>query len=291
MSSILSMIRAGRFHSSLNRPIVHCPMERQFLDEALHHETMHVLATNIAEEMFSRPISRSDFRTDLEDITPPFSRLWIEAACRIPGGTFKLGVLVRRFPPPAGDELASLINRGGRTLIECPDKYGHYVDFVMFTEYEARVILTAMTVAITDKFGQLVWVGHAIPDSGEHNDTASEMTHRTLFVACEAMVRMNTQGTVLVPEKSLKLRKPKIGMLPACVWHTIHIVGPKYIHGGRDCCTEEAIERREHWVRAHRADYRKGRGLFGHIKELIWVPEHKRGNPELGLVIPQYVVH
>jgi hypothetical protein len=43
-------------------------------------------------------------------------------------------------------------------------------------------------------------------------------------------------------------------------------------------------------VRAHRRDYRDGGGLFGRVKALVWVPEFKRGNAELGTVKQSYSI-
>jgi hypothetical protein len=47
---------------------------------------------------------------------------------------------------------------------------------------------------------------------------------------------------------------------------------------------------RRFWVRGHYADYRDGAGLFGNSKLrcVLWIPEHQRGNSELGDVIPEY---
>ena len=41
------------------------------------------------------------------------------------------------------------------------------------------------------------------------------------------------------------------------------------------------------WVRGHYADYRNGAGLFGNpkLRCVFWIPEHQRGNAELGDVI------
>ena len=87
-----------------------------------------------------------------------------------------------------------------------------------------------------------------------------------------------------VPEKPNPKR-------PCSVWHTIHI--PKYGSDttqttGTSVC-REAEERRERWIRACRKDYRRN-GLFGKIFKLVYVPEHKVGNPNLGTIVHKFVV-
>lgn len=43
-----------------------------------------------------------------------------------------------------------------------------------------------------------------------------------------------------------------------------------------------------HLVRAHLADYRQGRGLFGKYRSLVWVPAHRRGYARLGAISKTY---
>lgn len=43
-----------------------------------------------------------------------------------------------------------------------------------------------------------------------------------------------------------------------------------------------------HLVRAHIADYRRGRGLFGKYRQLVWVSAHTRGHARLGAIAKTY---
>jgi hypothetical protein len=102
---------------------------------------------------------------------------------------------------------------------------------------------------------------------------------------------MNTRGTRIEPPldgKHVQVVKPD--RAPCSVWRTIHL--PKMpslpLEGAET--SETILERREHWVRAHRRDYRKGNGMFGRLKALVWVPEFQRGNSELGTVKQSYAV-
>jgi hypothetical protein len=74
------------------------------------------------------------------------------------------------------------------------------------------------------------------------------------------------------------------------VWHKIVITSvPEIRSTGSNCLGRDENTIRSHWVRGHYADYRKT-GLFGRPQSrgVYWIPEHKRGNEELGLVIPEY---
>ena len=107
----------------------------------------------------------------------------------------------------------------------------------------------------------------------------------------EVVTIMNTRGTRIEPP----LNKPPCEVMkpnrpPHSVWHTIHLphFQPPPL---QDAIIDgPVLEKREHWVRAHRKDYRDGKGLFGRIKALVWVPEFQRGNPELGTVMQSYRV-
>lgn len=112
-----------------------------------------------------------------------------------------------------------------------------------------------------------------------------------VFLLGDVLTSMNTRGTRIEPPFSkAPAQVVKPNRAPCSVWHTIHI--PKFRREPLGLPTaDEVVEKREHWVRAHRADYREGKGLFGRIHGLIWIPEHKRGNPDLGTVQSSYEVH
>lgn len=116
------------------------------------------------------------------------------------------------------------------------------------------------------------------------------------FVAAQALARMNCRNVELRPitgggkHRNLKAARP----VPASVWNEIHITSVPKIHTtGRSAFPGECDEnKRAFWIRGHYADYRKGNGLFGNpkLKAVFWIPEQRRGNEELGQVIPEYTI-
>jgi hypothetical protein len=106
-----------------------------------------------------------------------------------------------------------------------------------------------------------------------------------------SIARMNCHNTELRPLNPPKkaARSPR-DLAPASVWHEIKITSVPKLRtatGGQGSTPEH---RRAYWIRGHYADYRKGNGLFGNpnLKAIFWIPEHRRGDEELGQVIPEY---
>jgi hypothetical protein len=122
------------------------------------------------------------------------------------------------------------------------------------------------------------------------NNEDAENYDVRVAVALETLTTMNTRGTRIEPPidaKHVQVVKPD--RVPCSVWHAIHLPKMPSIPLGAET-SDTILERREHWVRAHRRDYRHGAGMFGRVKALVWVPEFQRGNPELGSVFQSYKV-
>jgi hypothetical protein len=105
---------------------------------------------------------------------------------------------------------------------------------------------------------------------------------------------MNCRNVVLKPMNEPKgPRHHQRDLVPATVWHEIKITDvPKVQSTGRNSLGRDESKERRHWVRGHYADYRNGAGLFGNpkLRCVFWIPEHQRGNAELGDVIPEYTL-
>ncbi|HXS93203.1 MAG TPA: hypothetical protein VN736_01290 [Candidatus Limnocylindrales bacterium] len=104
--------------------------------------------------------------------------------------------------------------------------------------------------------------------------------------------RINCHNVHLEPIGGVKKAKVKSNLDRGTVWHEIKI-GPIPKIGKSadlDGGTDEHSEKRFHWVRGHYADYSKGNGLFGNpkLKVVFWIPEHGRGNKEVGDVVSSY---
>jgi hypothetical protein len=124
--------------------------------------------------------------------------------------------------------------------------------------------------------------------AGEDNNNQPALLR--LRMVCDALTSINTCGTTMRPPFESHAQVVKPDRAPCSVWHTIQI--PRFHHPlpPGTVVSPEVLERREHWVRAHRRDYRHGAGMFGRVKALVWVPEYQRGNPELGTVQQSYEV-
>lgn len=259
--------------------------------------TILVNVQNVCNE---RPLICPDFTSDFEDITPGFESMWLEWIEKPESVAVKIACHVIRFP-------ANVMSAQ-----EYRDAWGdwdtdlttvkHILRIHAFTEYPGRggAFVAGWFIAIDD-MGQVLGISciPSLPDELDPNgDRAAHQSREVLAVALESLVRMNTTGTEVSPPwgaitdpksnvVSIEIKKHREN--PYSIWRTIYIgqiAGLK----SEATATGAATERREHYIRAHRKDYRKGAGLFGRINKLIWFAEQKRGNPELGTVKQDYVV-
>ena len=54
--------------------------------------------------------------------------------------------------------------------------------------------------------------------------------------------------------------------------------------------TRAAGQRREHMVRGHFRYYDESRPMFGRVAGMVWIPEHERGDSDLGRIKKDYEV-
>jgi hypothetical protein len=216
------------------------------------------------------------------DATPPFKWMWLEWLT----GNLRSAAIICRTAVSAG-----IFERG----------QGLETAFPEGAPTNARFILRV--VFLNDQGGYarfhstvIFCIDHLGCVAGALNLSAGTAKGRVIvsnYVAliCEALTNMNTHGTRIEPpfdSQPTQIVKPD--RAPCSVWHTIHLprfAAPPLIDAE---ITPEILERREHWVRGHRKDFRRGAGMFGRVKALVWVGEHQRGNPELGSVFSTYQV-
>lgn len=280
------MMRAGKVGIALSAGAPVRTRVEALFRRSLDRTTMLVNAQSVWDE-FERAggFPEMDLRADLEDVTPPFPALWIEFQVR--AVSRRVGCLIQRTDATESDARAA--KTSGETFTDGP--YKHFVRLDFFMETQGMSAYAGWLHLLTDEFGQIAWNNGQSSYLNEDSDARQGVFARWLMTVAEAIVRMNTQGTVLVPigdGRRLGRRRPLSA--PACVWHEIVINPERVVKQGEGVSTfsGDAADRREHWVRAHRKDYRKGGGLFGRTKALVWVPEHKKGNPELGCEIPEF---
>ena len=214
------------------------------------------------------------------DMTPCHQALWFEwkqtMEIRTPGRTYRserCAVCVYRVP------VGKLDMHPEYAGFPVPEGAKFALIGATWTEWDADPHLWSIFHVFIDADG--IPVGK-VPYYGDPDQRKASKS--VMFLMADALTTMNTKGTRVEPVPSGKpVRVVKPDRAPCSVWHTIHI--PRFAHEPLNApASPEMLERREHWVRAHRADYRQGKGLFGRIHGLIWVPEHRRGNPELGTV-------
>lgn len=229
---------------------------------------------NISQQAveYFRDTSRNLDFTDF-DATPCFSHLWMEWNL-----TRRCGALVHRCP--ATQELDDFIRSTGKKMTPSFPGSKYRVQFLFFTESEGYPDFHGLACFYIDAMGHPL-TGYDISAAQEDRDGVMG----TAFMLADVLTTMNTAGTRIEPpfeDRHTQIVKPD--RPPFSVWHTIHL--PKFARPPLVGATvsPEILERREHWVRGHRRDYRNGPGMFGRIKALIWVPEFERGNPELGTV-------
>jgi hypothetical protein len=218
----------------------------------------------------------SQFDTQAADATPCFERMWFEWRMN----EMRSAVFVHRH---SIGEATAIVD--AENLPKSPPDARFFLEFLVLTEQDEAVVMRGATFCFIDRLGCL----DEISIFGPSEDRVAFGGH-TRFV-CEALTTINTKGTRIEPpfdSKTTQVVKPTRN--PCSVWHTIHL--PKFARPPLEdaSVSPEVLERREHWVRAHPKDYRRGGGLFGRIKARIWVPEFQRGNPELGTVKQSYKV-
>ena len=209
------------------------------------------------------------------DLTPGFRCIWIEYT-----NTYS--------DSAPGREAVSVLRRDPvfcNTIAPVPENARHYLRLCFWIEIDGIAGLQGIADLLIDALGE------PIGDCGRLHWNC-DSCNQQFAIALETLTTMNTRGTRIEPPldaKAVQVVKP--GRAPSSVWHTIHLPKMPSIPLEGVETSQTMLERREHWVRAHRRDYRHGGGMFGRVKALVWVPEFQRGNPELGTVKQTYAIH
>lgn len=282
----MSLIRILKKRRRIGVPRCATPEESQRADHlsmrlamlARRPETILVNIQSVVNDLVVDPNQQIaiDWR-ETPHMTPPYPSMWLEAVAL--GQRFALQVLRDAGGQPAQDgrsgfktviyfwqeENAEVVGPSGQSTLWLDETGG-------VTSAEFRVI------------GEL----HEPPDEVESGQQI------LTFIAAHTLARMNCRNVVLRPMATPKVpRRRQRDLVPATVWHDIHIDNvPQIRSASRGIPSREESRMRRFWVRGHFADYRKGAGLFGNpeLRCVFWIPEHQRGNPELGDVIPEYTL-
>lgn len=126
-------------------------------------------------------------------------------------------------------------------------------------------------------------------DNPERQGVFTRALAAAQFWGLLTMARLNCHNVELKPVSGQGKREGW-NKTPASVWHEIVVKPSPLTRRMRRDNPAEAEQHavRLHKVRGHFADYRKGAGLFGKYKVLIWVDEHEAGDADLGTVVGSY---
>jgi len=210
-------------------------------------------------------------------VTPPYSSMWMEAV-----------ILGKRIGLQVVRETTNEVVRGFRARFKAA---------IYFWQEENAEVTgpSGQTLLWIDEAGDIISAEFRV--IGEMHEPPEEVgagLEILTFLGAHALARMNCRNVILRPIASPKVsRRHQRDVVPATVWHEIHITDvPQVRSAGRGVLGRDESKMRRFWVRGHYADYRAGAGLFGNpkLRCVFWIPEHQRGNPALGDVIPEYAI-
>lgn len=298
MSSLLSLARKKQIR--IFDPYLEFPASIEFekfamglVQTIVNPNTMHVQGQNVLDSLIMkqeviRPVE------SFQDVTPPYAGLWVEALLDLSKYTgsnsenkIKLGCLTIR-------EDVNPVNAIFMSMQDNIEDCRHFICHYPFIEYEGEMYgpLAVNHLMSEREFGGILSMHMKLfrDDPDPHSQRIMTMTKLAAVLAMEACVWLNTKGTERTDTPGTGKRKRVAGDAPLlCEWKTLIVNAFRYSKADLNTLKEEhQRDQREHHRRAYRADYRKGKGLFGKIRELIWFPETTWGNPDLGCVIPEY---
>jgi hypothetical protein len=303
MASLRSMILGGRFaqFKDLTAP-------QQEIDRRINTRVMLNLrdctlikATNVATELITASDDELFGWEKIPRPKPPFHGIWLEAAVK----GQRVGAFVKRteinIENLSLEQLEKIIfipaglESMARTLKS--DRPTSLIEIIGYTEAgSGEPAFAAEAIYWIDANGDYQH-GSTIPWPPPKKQEDRPRAIRAAFSfktwAMHAFARMNCHNVKLLPAKGGQPRvKPGAKHAPFSVWHEIVVTDSPAARRARiaDPVDAEKHAVRLHKVRGHFADYRKGAGLFGRYKVLIWVDEHEAGDAELGSVVSTYKV-
>lgn len=216
----------------------------------------------------------------LGDVTPPFRNMWLEG--KILGE--KVGIQVRRE-----EVLRTPDGRPCRWEVQFYPWREHQGDAIGAL-YRASVFLSESG----DPFAQKQMVFYESQNQAVLDDW-EEALQVMVFSACHALSKMNCRNVELKAASEAKIRQNRPLKVLASIWHTIHLREDvlRVQSTGRSAFdTAPDTQHRAFWVRGHYTDYRNGPGHFGNPNRRyrLWIPEHERGNKELGETVTGYIL-
>lgn len=116
--------------------------------------------------------------------------------------------------------------------------------------------------------------------------TVGQLQPWWLFTALLKVHPLRTEE-VAVPRPARRRAQREGRPLPWVTYKQLTFAVPGTREGGHPTGLHHRTSR-QHIVRGHIADYREGKGLFGRLRQLVWLPAHLRGDSSIGGVAKVY---
>jgi hypothetical protein len=281
------MIKKGR---AVAPPYYPADAARATYELVTDHRTILVKCQSVSNDVLNDKILPREALAELQSLAhpvPPYTVMWLEF--RGPDGVLNGALVVRATPEWFQENM--LAGDGAKVNIR---EIQFAVSCFFFTEKDGYVLgpFNEICYCIGKETGDVH--GQVLMRKPKGDPSKGDWFALCLLVVGHAMARMNCRNVVLRPVASPRVsRRHQRDLVPATVWHEIHITNvPQLRSSGQGVLGREESMMRRFWVRGHYADYRHGAGLFGNpkLRCVFWIPEHQRGNPELGDVIPEYAI-
>lgn len=285
--NLRTLIKKGRTITLSNYPEEAAQAARRLV---VDHRTILVNCQSVANDVLTDSLLPREALEELSRLAhpvPPYRALWMEF--RGPDGALS-GALVMRMTP---GWFMQHMHVGDGAKIN-PDELQFAVSCFFFTEHcgDAAGPFGEIAYCISKETGDVT--GQVLFRKKKDDPTKGDWFALCLLVVGHSLSRMNCHNVILHAIASPKAaHRNQRNLVPATVWHEIRITDvPQIRTTGRGVLGRDESKMRRFWVRGHYADYRNGAGLFGNPKLscVFWIPEHQRGNAELGDVIPEYTL-
>lgn len=217
---------------------------------------------------------------DLPRLAFPFATMWLEG--RLGPDSPSMGALVHREGNDVLITIAAdvfIIDRGKIDMIfPCASIF-------VETDAAGRVARCILTSVVAMQ-------GNNSPQEATYKD----IVHRALgfaFACVHAFARLGCKNVTFeaIPGQFVPKNRKVAAARPNCsVWHRIVVHDMPRRKPSQIESSGKRRDIRHHWVRGHFADYTEGKGLFGKYRDVFWMPEHTRGNFNLGTVKQEHVI-
>lgn len=257
-----------------------------------------IVADEIARQIDALPERGvSPPASDYGIVAPPFASCFIEADTVVDGiGLVQRGVLVEDFSQlfragdsspviasgaPAGTHWLMIMSGFIRPVVQ-PGLFGY--NGVMLVHLDAAGRLLDDTERM-----QIIRVEHRGMPAAPVADLAG---HAPYALKAISAMHQRCAADKVSPPRQQRRAAERAGVLALHDYYVLR-VRPTYTpqdmrQVGQPTRAERA--RREHMVRGHFRYYDEARPMFGRVAGMVWIPEHERGDSDLGRIKKDYEV-